>query len=71
MNSDAWITHRATLARELDDEGWIAVRSAYDALAAHFGPNDAWVEEAYQRGQAALEPIMTSKRRYWWQRLRR
>jgi hypothetical protein len=65
------MTHRATLARELDDEGWRAVLGAYSALASELssGHWEEQVTQAYERGLAALEPLMTYKRRHWWQRV--
>src|SRR4051794_23057667 len=33
LQQDAWLAQRTALARELDDDGWRAVRAAYDALA--------------------------------------
>ena len=71
MKQDAWVAHRTTLARELSDEGWRSVRRAYDALAApqQSSGGEAYVSNAYAEAMAALEDLMTSRRRYWWQRL--
>lgn len=71
MKQDAWVVHRTTLARELSDDGWRNVRRAYDALAApqQSSGSEKYVGEAYADAMAALEALMTSERRYWWQRL--
>lgn len=71
LQQDAWIKHRVVLARELTDEHWRAVRGAYDALA--IPPRGKRQEEhivrSYSEAMKALEPLMSSSRRYWWQRL--
>ncbi len=71
MKQDAWVAHRTTLARDLSDDGWRAVRRAYDALAApqQSSGGETYVAHAYADAMAALDGLMTSKRRYWWQRL--
>jgi hypothetical protein len=71
MKQDAWVAHRTTLARELSDDGWRDVRRAYDALAApqQSSGGEKYVGEAYADAMAALDELMTSNRRYWWQRL--
>ncbi len=73
MAQDAWIAHRTILAREMDDDGWLAIRRAYDALAMPYNPADEpgedFVTQKYKDALAALGPLMTSERRYVWQRL--
>jgi hypothetical protein len=75
LAQDAWMNYRATLARELEDESWNKVGGAYDVLATEFDDlestvySPAEVDESYNAGLAALKPLMTSKRRYWWQRV--
>jgi hypothetical protein len=73
LAQEAWIAQRAILAREMDDEGWLAVRRAYDALATQYNPGneagEAFVAQKYKDALTALEPMMTSERRYIWQRL--
>jgi hypothetical protein len=75
LRQEAWFAHRAVLARELDDEGWLAVRAAYEALSIEYDPDNPstdanFVRREYERAQTALKPLTTSERRYWWQRLR-
>lgn len=71
LAQDAWITHRAILARELSNEGWKAIRDAYDALASPQSSPEG--EESVRTRCAgamnALESLMSSDRRYWWQRI--
>jgi hypothetical protein len=71
LAQDAWITHRAALARELTDEGWRAVRMAYDALAdvPRTTVGERHVDKNYEAAMDALRPLASSERRYWWQRL--
>ncbi|MEJ7787089.1 MAG: hypothetical protein WKF96_19985 [Solirubrobacteraceae bacterium] len=71
LEQDAWITHRSTLARELGDSEWRAVRDAYDALALpqRGRSSEDYVSGAYTAAMTALEPLMSSDRRYWWQRI--
>jgi hypothetical protein len=72
LRQEAWFAHRAVLARELDDKSWLAVRSAYDALSMQEDPHspagERFVAHEYEKARAALEPLMTSDRRYFWQR---
>ncbi len=45
---------------------------AYSALASEPTTNrhdEEQVTHAYERGLAALNPLMTTDRRYWWQRV--
>jgi hypothetical protein len=48
-----------------------SVLGAYSALASELssGHWEEQVTQAYERGLAALEPLMTYKRRHWWQRV--
>ena len=70
MKQDAWITHRAVLARELTGDKWEAVRASYDALSTvpKSPAGEQHVEEKYEEAMAALVPL-SSRDRYWWQRL--
>jgi hypothetical protein len=72
LQQDAWLKHRVVLARELTDEHWRAVRDAYDALATPLGGSqqEQHIMRSYSDAITALEPLMSSSRRYWWQRLR-
>jgi hypothetical protein len=71
LQQEAWVEHRVVLARELTDEDWHAVREAYVAFAAPPGEGDAQlIWRRYSEAMRALEPLMSSSRRYWWQRLR-
>lgn len=69
MQQDAWISHRAVLARELTDEDWRAVRRAYDALSApqRTTAGERYVDERWEAAMDALAPLAT-RHRYWWQR---
>ena len=68
---DAWLTHRAVLARELTHESWRAVRLAYDALSTgqETMAGEKYVDSQVDRATAALKPL-ASEPRYWWQRAR-
>jgi hypothetical protein len=73
LQQDAWLKHRVVLARELTDEHWRAVRAAYDALAVGGQGSrgtEQWIRSCSREAMRALAPLMSSRRRYWWQRLR-
>ena len=72
LQQDAWISHRAALARELDNEEWQAVRDAYDALSdiPRSTRAEKYVDDKYDAAIAALRELASPERRYWWRRLR-
>jgi hypothetical protein len=72
LRQDAWLSHRAVLARELSNNRWQAVRKAYDALASpqRSTAGERHVDERYADAMGALEPLASNDRRYWWQRAR-
>jgi hypothetical protein len=72
LQQDAWVTHRAILARELTDSDWRRVREAYDALAVPPGgaPAERFVDDQYSEAREALMTLASSRQRYWWQRMR-
>jgi hypothetical protein len=73
LRQDAWFAYRAVLAREMDDEDWLAIRSAYDALATQYNPantaGETFVAQTYKEALTALKPLATRDRRYLTQRL--
>jgi MoxR-like ATPase len=70
LRQDAWLQHRAVLARELSYDRWRAVRRAYDVLSSpqRSPTGEKYVDEQYAKAMAALQPL-ASRHRYWWQRL--